>query len=271
MNVDPLQLSAALGLGLEANLNDLPQPEIVLRSAWDTWWIAIRSNGRTRPQVDMDSRCQVCTPAVLAEAARAVPEHPGLRWRCDCFTTWASAMRSLSPDVRRTWALPQRLTVALLKPGAPRAKIWVHLRRRFRIVYQAERTLTPSDCARLYPDAYGTDFVAATTGYLTSGPSHVLVLAGPDSAVMTGLEIKRAVRTELATDRMRNHLHMPDTPADALADIALLAGADTLQTLYDRWETPHDRHARTRLAAYRARLDPDRHPGRGPGVALPHR
>jgi nucleoside diphosphate kinase len=177
-------------------------------------------------------------------------------------------MRTPSPVLRRTWALPQRLTVALLKPGAPEAEIWATLRRRFRIVHQTERTLTPADCSRLYPDAYGTDFVAATTGYLTSGPCQVLVLVGGDDAVVTGLDMKRAVRDELAADRMRNHLHMPDTPAEALADIGLLAGPDTLRTLYDRWEAPHDRHPRTRLAAYRARLDRGR---RRAGVALADR
>ncbi|GAB2490313.1 hypothetical protein GCM10027063_34420 [Promicromonospora xylanilytica] len=271
MNVDPLRLSAALGLGLETWLHGAVAPPVAVESAWDAWWIAIRSGGLVRPMLDGRSACPVCSVSVMAEVVRAVPEHPGLEWRCGCFMAWASAMRSPSPVLRRTWALPQRLTVALLKPGAPEAEIWAHLRRRFRIVHQAERALTAADCNRLYPDAYGTDFVATTSAYLTSGPSQVLVLVGGDDAVVTGLDVKRAVRKELATDRMRNHLHMPDTPAEALADVALLAGTDTLQTLYDRWETPHDRHARTRLAAYRARLDPDRHTGRDPGVALPHR
>jgi nucleoside diphosphate kinase len=268
VSVGPLWLSAALGLVLETRLNGRPAPELVARSTWDAWWVAIRSGGQVRPQLDGGPVCPVCAPEVLSEVARTVPEHPGLTWRCDCFTTWATTMRNPSPVLRRTWALPQRLTVALLKPGAPKAEIWTTLRRRFRIVHQTERTLTPADCSRLYPDAYGTDFVAATTSYLTSGPCQVLVLVGGDDAVVTGLHMKRAVRDELAADRMRNHLHMPDTPAEALADIALLAGPDTLQTLYDRWEAPHDRHPRTRLAAYRARLDAGR---RRTGVALPDR
>lgn len=271
MNVDPLRLSATLGLGLETWLDGGPVPEVALESAWDAWWVTIRSSGLVRPVLDSGSACPVCSPDVMAEVARAEPEHPGLEWPCVCFLAWASAMRNPSPALRKTWALPQRLTLALLKPGAPEAEIWAHLRRHFRIVHQAKRTLTVADCNRLYPDAYGTDFVATATGYLTSGPSQVLVLMGGDDAVVTGLAVKRVVRNELAADRMRNHLHMPDTPAEALADIALLAGTDVLQTLYDRWETPRDRHARTRLAAYRSRLDRNRNPCRSPGVALPRR
>lgn len=271
MNVDPLRLSAALGLGLEAALRGTPAPRIAGGSPWDAWWIGVRSAGLVRPLPDDEAGCPSCAPAVAAELSRRVPEHPGVDWPCGCFNAWATAMRSLSPQQRRTWALPQRLTVALIKPGAPAAAVRARLRRYFRIVHEAERTLTPDLCGRLYPDAYGADFVADVTDYLTSGPSQVLVLVGGDDAVVTGLEVKRAVRDELAADRMRNHLHLPDTPAEALADILLLAGAGVLHDVYDRWEAPHDRNVRTRLAAYRARLDRVTPTGGGAGVARPDR
>jgi hypothetical protein len=59
---------------------------------------------------------------------------------------------------------------------------------------------------------------------------------------------------------LRNHVHMPDNPAEALADIALLAGWDVLEELYRRWESDDERR-QTRMAAYRRHLD------RGPGPA----
>ena len=50
---------------------------------------------------------------------------------------------------------------------------------------------------------------------------------------------------------LRNHLHMPDNPGEALADIAHFAGPDVFAELYER----HERDQRAgRLAAYRAAL-----------------
>src|SRR5690606_38542811 len=126
------------------------------------------SGGKVHARIENRQVCSTCSPSALAEAGRAVPRHPGLTWRCDCFERWASQMRSPSPLLRRTWALPQRLTVALLKPGAPRPELRAALHRRFSVVHQTQRTLTLADCSRLYADAYGADFVAATTAYLTS-------------------------------------------------------------------------------------------------------
>jgi hypothetical protein len=151
-------------------------------------------------------------------------------------------------------APPQRLTVALIKPGAPRQAIRSRLRAVLREVHTVERELTAADCGRLYPDAYGAGFVAERTAYLTSATVQVLVLAGSRDAVAGGAALKRVVRAELGADPLRNHLHMPDNPAEALADIAMLAGWGVLQDSYQRWESRDDQLRAARRDCYRAYL-----------------
>jgi hypothetical protein len=88
----------------------------------------------------------------------------------------------------------------------------------------------------------------------------VLRARRPDAVTPT--QIKAGIRHLLGADKVRNHLHMPDNPGEALADIAHLAGRELLATLYER----HDRDRSTeRLAFYRAALgirSSDAHRGR---------
>ncbi|MDQ2883753.1 MAG: hypothetical protein M3Y48_22000 [Actinomycetota bacterium] len=65
--------------------------------------------------------------------------------------------------------------------------------------------------------------------------------------------LKADIRRRLGGgDVLRNHLHMPDSPGDAFADLDHLAGAETFSRLYERYEG--DRAAQ-RLARYRALLE----------------
>jgi nucleoside diphosphate kinase len=186
-----------------------------------------------------------------------LPEHPGHGERgCVCHRVWAEAMRAPLAEGRLP-VVPQRLTLVLLKPGAPRQAIRSRLRAALREVYTVERELTAADCDRLYPDAHGAEFVGRRTAYLTSGPVQVVVLAGDADAVAVGSALKRTVRADLGVGALHNHLHMPDNPGEALADIALLAGWDILDRLYGRWEIQDgERRLAARLAGYRAHLDP---------------
>ncbi|MCO6010444.1 hypothetical protein NE236_36345 [Actinoallomurus purpureus] len=104
---------------------------------------------------------------------------------------------------------------------------------------------------RLYPEAYGADYVGARDAYLTGGPVQVLVLRTLWEDPVPAKQIKAAIRQVLGADELRNHLHMPDNPGEALADITHLAGSDTLAELYGRYE--RDRSSE-RLAFYRAAL-----------------
>ncbi len=183
-----------------------------------------------------------------------IPVHPGHEEQvCGCHQVWAKAMRSGLP-LNHLPTPPQRLTVALLKPGAPRAAIRSRLRGLLEEVHTVERELSASDCDLLYPDAYGASFVAQRTEYLTAGSILVVALAGGPDAVACGVSLKQTIRADLGTDVLHNHLHMPDNPAEALADIALLAGWDVLHDLYQRWEGRDDRLLATRLEGYRAHL-----------------
>jgi hypothetical protein len=248
-------LAAVLGLALDGELSGRPAALPDLGHPWDAWWVAVRSGGRARPASRSYGACPQCVSLTATAMTACIPAHPRHEERtCGCHRVWAGAMRALLPEGDLP-APPQRLTLALLKPGAPRPAIRLRLRSALEEVHTVERELTADECDLLYPDAYGVDFVAQRTAYLTSGSVQVVVLAGDPAAVAEGVALKRAVRADLGVGVLRNHLHMPDNPAEALADIALLAGWDVLQQLYRRWEGTDEQLLATRLAGYRAHLD----------------
>lgn len=249
-------LAAALGLALDQSLCGRPDALPLLHHPWDAWWVAVRSLGRARPSAGDSGTCGDGVRSAARMTAAPVPEHPGHgECACGCYQVWAAAMRTPGAADRLP-EVPQRLTLALLKPGAPREEIRSRLRTELDELHSAELVLTAEDCDRLYPDAYGAEFVARRTAYMTSGPVEAIVLAGGEDAVTVGSALKRAIRADLGAGALHNHLHMPDNPGEALADIAVLAGWDVLDQLYRRWEI-HDgeRRVAARLAGYRAHLD----------------
>jgi hypothetical protein len=146
-----------------------------------------------------------------------------------------------------------RVSVAVVKPGADQTVVRRALSEAYRVLRAAERRLTTADVRRLYPDAYGEDYVAAQDAYLTSAPVEVLVLLAPDRRhVPDPKQVKDHVRRRLGdADPLRNHLHMPDNPGDTLCDLHHLAGQQTLQDLYGRYGRDA---AADRFAGYRAVL-----------------
>ena len=110
--------------------------------------------------------------------------------------------------------------------------------------------LTTADTRRLYPEAYGAAYVAERDAYLTSGPAQVLILLARHPAA-GGWDVKARIRAQAGGDVLRNHLHMPDNPGEALADIAHFAGYGEVGRLYRRYE--RDRTS-SRLAFYRTAL-----------------
>lgn len=263
-------LSALLGLGMDRTLTQQPLPTTDpaavgphsgLCHPWDSWWIAMRSLGRLRPPAGFAGACADCIPRAAAAAAAEPPVHPGHHLlQCRCHRVWAEAMRARLPDGALSRP-PQCITVALLKPGAPRALIRARLRTAgFLEVHVVQRQLTGEDCDRLYPDAYGASFVADRTRYLTSDTVQIIVLVGGGDAVARGAALKSTIRAELTGDgedlvNLVNHLHMPDNPAEALADVALLAGWEVLVRIYRRWESNGEGRISSRLAGYGAHLD----------------
>jgi nucleoside diphosphate kinase len=253
------RLVAVLGLALDGVLSaGLPAAPTVLEHPWDAWWTAVRSSGVARPAAGTAGACPPCTRRAAAATAAAVSKHPGHgEGDCDCHRIWAQAMRTPLADAQLP-APAQRLTLAMLKPGAPVRAIRSRLRAVLREVHVSRRQLTATDCDRLYPDAYGTSFLAERTDYLTSGSVEVVVLVGGPDAVQAGAVLKRLVRADLGAETLANHLHMPDNPAEALADIAQLAGWRVLEKVYRRWESSDQRGVAARLAGYRAHLEPGR-------------
>jgi hypothetical protein len=249
---------ALLGYVLETRLARAggEAPEVTLNSPWDLWWVAFRT-AIPAGQLGVTGRvpgasCTACADDASEMAAADPPRHPGMttgRRACGCLLDWAVRMRAPAAPV--TWpALP--LTLALIKPGAPAQALRARLQRTHKILQDREETLATADVRRLYPEAYGAAFVGAVDAFLTRAPVQILVLRWRDGGHDDPALFKKRLRQDLgATDVLRNHLHMADNPAEALADIRHLAGQDMLAGLYER-------HARDgtadRLAFYRTAL-----------------
>jgi hypothetical protein len=248
---------ALLGYVLEARLAGLNSqaPAVAVNSPWDLWWACYRA---AIPAEQLDVTCNVpvlSCPACVNDAREMAtanpPRHPGVTKgrACGCRLDWAVRMRM--PTAVVSWP-PLPVTLAVIKPGAPVRALRARLERACHILHARDRALTTADVRRLYPEAYGTKFVEAVDAFLTAAPVHVLVLRWRDGHYGPPGEFKMRLRRELGTtDVMRNHLHMADNPAEALADIRHLAGHDVLAAVYER----HLRdRAADRVAFYRAAL-----------------
>jgi hypothetical protein len=246
---------ALLGYVVETCLAGGVSGETVpVSSPWDVWWVAYRAAiplGQLGIHVTRHGvGCAECDHDAIALAGSSPPRHPDAAGGrpCECLLAWAIRMRAPAEPPR--WPQP-RLTLALLKPGAPHEEIRTALERTHDVLKLINTTLTTGDTRRLYPEAYGADYVSARDAYMTSGPVQVLVLRTRCARAGTAAQIKESIRVALGADLLRNHLHMPDNPGEALADIAHLTGPETLANLYERHE--RDRSAE-RLAFYRAAL-----------------
>lgn len=95
---------------------------------------------------------------------------------------------------------------------------------------EIQRHLTPVDVRRWSPDAYGRDYVDRRDDYLTSTLVTVFVLVASPAASGSAKDIKFDIRRFLGRDdALRNHLHMPDSPGDAFADLDHLTGTTTFR------------------------------------------
>lgn len=271
-NVDELPLChrdrtrALLAYAVERHVTGEGQPlERAGDGPWDVWWVCYRAQ-RTAAEFGLDpgraaGRCEVCATDASRLAFHVPPEHPDgtPRRECSCLLDWAQSMRRPTPDI--TWP-GWRLTVSMVKPGSNPLPVRGLLAQNYTVVEEIQRHLTPVDVRRLYPDAYGRDYVARRDDYLTSAPVTVFVLVASPSAIGRAKDIKFDIRRlHGKDDELRNHLHMPESPGDAFADLDHLAGTTTFSRLYERYE--RDRAA-PRLACYRALLEqPDPQPRTG--------
>jgi hypothetical protein len=250
---DKYAARALLGYVLEARLSGAaPEPGLSVPSPWDAWWACYRAGlplAGLAPGIRARSRvCPRCTRRALRLAAADPPAHPGTGPQaCGCLLDWAAGMRA--PGARVTWP-PVTVSLALIKPGAPATPVLDLLAPLFETLTARELTLTTADTRRMYPEAYGASYVRDRDAYLTSGPVRVLLLRARHHGTDPGAA-KTRIRALLGGDELRNHLHMPDNPGEALADIAHFAGHKELALLYRRYERDHTAR---RLAFYRAAL-----------------
>jgi len=257
---DKYAAKALLGYVMDIRLaGAAPGTAVIVPSPWDAWWACYRAGlsltGLTSGISVRGQSCSCCARRALRLAAASPPGHPGTGPQdCGCLLRWAGQMRA--PGLRVTWP-PGCLSLALIKPAAPASAIMDLLVPAYGILESRRFTMTTAGTRRLYPEAYGAGYVRDRDAYLTSGPVCVLILAarhtGTDPAA-----IKAHIRRRIGGDALRNHLHMPDNPGEALADIAQFAGYRELAQLYRRYERDHSAR---RLAFYRAAL------GIGPSCA----
>ena len=247
---------ALLGYLMDTRLTGVPSPgreTVSVPDAWDAWWACYRAGvplGQAGIRIQAgEGSCPACSGRAALLAIASPPAHPGTDpGPCACLLRWAGAMRAPGPDAG--WPT-SRLSLALVKPGADAGRIQDMLGAWFEVLKADQFGLAAADTRRLYPEAYGADYVAERDRYLTSGPVRVLVLLARDQSV-NPRDVKASIRKRLpGGDTLRNHLHMPDNPGEAFADVSLFAGTAELTDLHRRYERDH---APARLAFYRAAL-----------------
>src|SRR5581483_4614978 len=194
-----------------------PGSVVSVPSPWDAWWACYRAAipmPALAPRVAVrDRSCPSCTGRVLQLAAASPPGHPGTgQPACGCLRRWAVQMRA--PGLPVAWP-PVALSLALIKPDAPVDLITGMLAPFFEILGSRQLTLTADQTRRLYPEAYGADWVRDRDAYLTSGPARVLILRARRDGTDSGA-VKTRIRDHAGGDALRNHLHMPDNPGEAL-------------------------------------------------------
>lgn len=242
----------------EARLSGQAAVAPQLPDVWDRWYVCFRlwrsagalgiADGQAR------TGCSVCRDQVTHLTAGSPPAYPAPPpGKCGCFLRWAVRMRSREPAAPEVDSRGMGLSFALLKPGAPAAAIRSMLGVRYRIADHREVRLGPVDMTRLYPDAYGEQFLAWQSRYLGGGPVEALLLTARSEEPMRAAAVRAEVRVSLGvTSAFENHLHMPDSPGEAMANIEHFFGAEALRDHYRRIELSHGRH---RLALYRALLE----------------
>jgi hypothetical protein len=259
MSIAPKHAAKAfLGYTLEQRFCAEPEHDasvVTVPSPWDAWW------ARYRAAIPMQSlgvavrfsasKCHGCRDQAMLLARKDPPGHPGTDHAgvCGCLQQWATMIRT--PGSPAHWPVIS-LSFALIKPGGPWQQIASELAARYEVLSATQRTLTTADTLRLYPEAYGARYVRDRDAYLTSGPVWLLTLHARDPGSASSADVKAQIRRQLAAGVLRNHLHMPDNPGEALADIAQFTSHENLTSLYWRYE--RDRAAE-RLAFYRAALD----------------
>lgn len=250
------RMAAHLGLTIEALIAGQVASQAPM-GPWERWWVAYRLGRGTQqlgwvtPTTDTGV-CDTCHRAAAELCRTNPPAHPDQHHRpCpgQCLLAWAQRVRSGGADPVRPWP-GTRLTLAVLKPGAPHT-LADELTDHFEVLTRRTQQLAVADVRRMYPEAYGAEYVAARDVYLTSAPVQVLLLHSPEPGVLNPTDLKRALRARHNTDTLRNHLHIADNPGETFVDIAHLLGWRELTDLYDTYEH-HDHEAR--VAHHRAVL-----------------
>ncbi|MGC4886631.1 hypothetical protein [Micromonospora sp. DT227] len=251
-----VKVAALLAYVTESAMIGSPVEPVRTDSPWDIWWVCYRAQAPA-PELGLKvwaqpGACERCVTMVAALTQHRPVQHPESLTQnpCGCMVDWAKRMRAPGGDV--DWP-PLRASVAMVKPGGDAPEVLRALSGDQLVTAVASKRLTSADARRLYPDAYGAEYVARQDNYLTSAPVTVYALLLSSAAARNPKDLKMRIRAGLSgADVLRNHLHMPDSPGDALCDLAHLTGEETRNDLYGRYDRVG---ADQRIALYRDRLD----------------
>lgn len=147
---------------------------------------------------------------------------------------WRSQIEAMPDQLPEA---PSDLGIVILKPDALRSGLVAELiaaviRLRMQVVFERELLFSPSLVYQFYPYFFTPEWEMNLVGYMTSGPSKVLVLRG-ENAVERLLEFRSSIRARFA-DRISpivNLLHCADTAVDVRRELVLLIGRDIFARL----------------------------------------
>lgn len=163
--------------------------------------------------------------------------------------TWRQAQRQ---EAESGLALPAGAHCpVLVKPRVAVESVLAALEPVFQIEGCEARELGPKDVRRLYPTAYGAEFVGRVVDYLTSGPCTLLLVSAWQP--IPSLDVCKAlVRGQLGVmGNLENAIHLPASLGELYSNLTQFLGHAATREAYNEHNgTKHER----RVALYRTLL-----------------
>lgn len=245
----------------------VPAEQAASFSCWDYWYVCygLRHSPSRLFTADFPARLRELRDGEESADAvwRLIAEVP-VRWpepeaACPGLLTWRQGQRL---HAGAGLSLPAGVHCpVLVKPGVDVGPVVSALAPGWRIEQREDWLLSPKDVRRLYPTAYGHEFIGRVADYMTSGPC-TLLLASSRRPVPNLDEYKAHLRKQLrTTGNLKNAIHLPASLGELYTNLRQFFGQAAVQEAYnEHYGTRYERRA----ALYRTVL------GAGPGALDAH-